>query len=336
MDSLTQIVLGGAVGELVLGKKVGNKAILWGAIAGTIPDLDVVASFFVDRLRANEVHRGFSHSIVFAILFAPIFGWIISKIYKNLKEVDWKDWSKLMFWGLFTHPLLDIHTTWGTQLLWPLEYKFAFKNIFVVDPLYTLPFLVCLILVMRSTRGSDKRRKYNRLGLLLSSGYLLITFGLKAYAHSQFENSLNKQRIAFQELSTKPAPFNTILWSANVKTENQFLIGYYSLLDQNNDILFTGFDKNYHLANQIRQEDKFKRLEKLTQGWYTLEQFGDTIRFNDLRFGQDGIDADANQFIFCYDLYYQNNELIVEERPREFNGGMMEMMGKLINRIGGK
>jgi len=44
MDSLTQIVLGAAVGEAVLGKKVGNKAMLYGAIAGTIPDLDVVAN----------------------------------------------------------------------------------------------------------------------------------------------------------------------------------------------------------------------------------------------------------------------------------------------------
>ena len=43
MDSLTQIVLGAAVGEAVLGKKVGNRAMLWGAVAGTIPDLDVGA-----------------------------------------------------------------------------------------------------------------------------------------------------------------------------------------------------------------------------------------------------------------------------------------------------
>jgi len=62
MDSLTQIVLGAAVGEVVLGKKVGNKAMLWGAIAGTIPDLDVYQSLFFDSLRANELHRGFSHS----------------------------------------------------------------------------------------------------------------------------------------------------------------------------------------------------------------------------------------------------------------------------------
>ena len=40
MDSLTQIALGAAVGEAVLGKEVGNRAALWGAICGTIPDLE--------------------------------------------------------------------------------------------------------------------------------------------------------------------------------------------------------------------------------------------------------------------------------------------------------
>jgi len=42
MDSITQIVLGAAVGDAVLGKKIGNRAMVWGAIAGTIPDLDVL------------------------------------------------------------------------------------------------------------------------------------------------------------------------------------------------------------------------------------------------------------------------------------------------------
>ena len=41
MDLLTHIVLGAACGKIVLGKKVGNKALLFGAIGGTIKDLDV-------------------------------------------------------------------------------------------------------------------------------------------------------------------------------------------------------------------------------------------------------------------------------------------------------
>ena len=113
MDSLTQIVLGASVGEVVLGKKVGNKAMLYGAIAGTIPDLDVLSRYFVDTVTYTEWHRGFSHSILFSLLFAPIFGWLISKIEKN-SGVSWQEWSKLMFWGLFTHPILDSFTTWGS------------------------------------------------------------------------------------------------------------------------------------------------------------------------------------------------------------------------------
>ena len=80
MDSLTQIVLGAAVGEAVLGRKVGNKALLYGAIAGTIPDLDVISRSFVDTVTALEFHRGFTHSIVFSVLFAPVFGWLVSRL----------------------------------------------------------------------------------------------------------------------------------------------------------------------------------------------------------------------------------------------------------------
>ncbi|MBL6875624.1 MAG: metal-dependent hydrolase, partial [Chitinophagales bacterium] len=50
MDSITQIILGAAAGEAVLGKKIGNRAMLWGALAGTIPDLDVLGGFFLSSI----------------------------------------------------------------------------------------------------------------------------------------------------------------------------------------------------------------------------------------------------------------------------------------------
>ena len=85
MDLVTQMVLGASVGEATLGKKVGNKGILWGTVAGLIPDLDVTASLFTDTLTSIELHRGFSHSILFSLLLAPLLGWLISKINKNDK-----------------------------------------------------------------------------------------------------------------------------------------------------------------------------------------------------------------------------------------------------------
>src|SRR5690606_30258481 len=140
MDSLTQIVLGAAVGEAVLGKKIGNKAMLYGANAGTIPDLDTFTSYATATVSALEIHRGCTHSILFSVVFVPIFGWLVSRYEKR---ANFKDWSWLFFWEFLTHPLLDAHTTWGTQLFWPFDLRLAYKNIFVIDPLYTLPFLIC-------------------------------------------------------------------------------------------------------------------------------------------------------------------------------------------------
>ncbi|MEL6720005.1 MAG: metal-dependent hydrolase, partial [Bacteroidota bacterium] len=92
MDSLTQIVLGAAVGEVVLGKKVGNKAMVWGAIAGTIPDLDIFANFVTDNISATAFHRGITHSIPFAIIAPFVLGWILHQIYSDRPRNDKKWW----------------------------------------------------------------------------------------------------------------------------------------------------------------------------------------------------------------------------------------------------
>ena len=314
MDSLTQIVLGAAVGEAVLGKKIGNKAMLYGAIAGTIPDLDIFASYFTDTVTALEIHRGFSHSIFFSVLFAPIFGWLISKVERR-SIASWKDWSLLMFWGLFTHPILDSFTTWGTQLFWPFEIRLAFKNIFVIDPLYTLPFLIFLILAMRAERGSQRRRKMNNLGLIISSIYLIISIGLKGITYSKFEETLEKQKISYLQIQTKPAPFNTILWTANVEIEDAYLIGNYSLFDTK-PILFKLYPKNHELLGAMKSEDKVKRLIAISNGWYTISQKEDQLYFNNLQFGVLDFNAEIPNFVFSYRLIQENDEMLIEEVKR--------------------
>ncbi|MBC6993767.1 metal-dependent hydrolase [Neolewinella lacunae] len=81
MDSLTQIILGAAVGEATLGRKVGNRAMLWGGIAGTLPDLDVLANAVSDPMSALAYHRAFTHSLLFAVLAAPLLGLAIHRLY---------------------------------------------------------------------------------------------------------------------------------------------------------------------------------------------------------------------------------------------------------------
>jgi inner membrane protein len=45
----------------------------------------------------------------------------------------------------------------------------------VIDPLYTVPFLICVITVMFLRRTSSRRRIINRVGIGLSTAYLSLT-----------------------------------------------------------------------------------------------------------------------------------------------------------------
>lgn len=330
MDSLTQIVLGAAVGEAVLGKKIGNKAMVLGAIAGTIPDLDVAAGFFTDTVSALEIHRGFSHSIVFAVVFGFLFAWMLSRWDKraNLKEWFW-------FWFLcfVTHPLLDAHTTWGTQLFWPFETRLAYKNIFVIDPLYTLPFLIFLILAMLQKRGSLKRRRFNNLGLIVSSAYMVLTLILKGITYHKFQNELADQNIEYIGLQNKPSPFNTIMWTANVETEDSFLIGNYSFLDTQ-PVAFHVHPKNHEALGNLINEDKIQRLINVAEGWYTITERDGQLLFNDLRFGLMSVDPDTDKYAFSYILEIEDGELNIIEEPKD-RSDAKKLLSDLWKRIGG-
>lgn len=83
MDSVSQITLGAAIGEIVLGRKLGNKAMFWGAVGGTIPDLDIITKPFFTEIQSLAFHRGISHSILFAVLFGLGFGWLIHRLYEG-------------------------------------------------------------------------------------------------------------------------------------------------------------------------------------------------------------------------------------------------------------
>ncbi|WP_430908156.1 metal-dependent hydrolase [Maribacter sp. 2-571] len=332
MDSLTQIVLGASVGEAVLGKKVGNKAIWYGAIAGTIPDLDVLVNYVTDTVTAIEWHRGFSHSLVFSVLFAPVFGWLVWKLHRG-REASWKDWSWLFFWGLFTHPVLDAFTTWGTQLFWPFKTRLAFQNIFVIDPLYTLPFLTFLLLAMCYKRTTEKRRTYNRLGLVVSSAYLLLTLLLKGIAYAKFTDSLTEQGIAYQQIDTRPTPMNTLLWTANIEAGDAYLIGNYSFFDSK-PIHFTAYPKNHQLLGDLKTNDNVNRLITIAEGWYTISKREDRLYFNDLRFGLLSIDPKETQFVFSYELRPTATGITVMETPK-YDTDAKRLLSSLWKRIWG-
>jgi len=332
LDSLTQIVLGAAVGEATLGKKVGNKALMYGAIAGTIPDLDVFFGNLTDTITAIEWHRGFSHSIVFCLILSPVLGWLVDKLERKA-NLGWKRWSFLFFWCLFTHPLLDAFTTWGTQLFWPLDYKIALNSIFVIDPFYTLPLLIFCIIILFKPKGSKSRRKLNRFSLLFSTFYLITTLVVKFMVNSKFESALKEQQIEYSQLSTRPAPFSILLWNANIDTKDSYLIGDFSFFDTQ-PIQFKAYPKNRSASADLETYRNVQRLIDISEGWYIIENKEGQWIFNDLRFGLIPRKNAEPYFAFSYKLENVDGEIKATEVEKTREDASF-ILKTLLNRIQG-
>lgn len=311
MDSLTQIVLGASVGEAVLGKKVGNKALLWGAIAGTIPDLDVIFARG-DAITEIVVHRGYSHSIVFAIAMAPLLGWLVHRLYLKQNEASLWDWTRLFFWAIFTHPLLDCLTTYGTQLFLPFsDYRVSIASVFVVDLFYTLPFLICVVIVLFVSREKFLlRRKINRLGLIISSAYLVLGVINKMRATEVFENSLHSQTHKMELRFVGTTPLNIVLWYGVAETDSAFHIGYHSFFSHTNAVEWVNYPKRHDLIYDINEEYGVDRLKWFSDDLYLVRQAGqDTLNFYSLKFGRTSfVNASAEgSFAFYFQIIGKQN-----------------------------
>ncbi|WP_420552383.1 metal-dependent hydrolase [Tenacibaculum aiptasiae] len=313
MDSLTQIVLGAACGEIALGKKIGNKALLFGAIGGTIPDLDVFIGgwLYGNEIDAMAFHRGFMHSILFSIFGSFLFGWITFKLYDKGKRegtTTLKNWIWLFFLSIFTHPLLDSFTPYGTQLFLPFsDYRVAFNNISVVDPLYTLPFLLCLIVAMFYNRKRTRRRVWVKAGIYISSAYMLFTIGNKIYMDSVFKKSFDRADISYSRFSTQPTIMNNVLWYGIAETENDYKVGFYSLLDKKSELdTILTIPKNRDLLD-VNHKD-IKVLTWFSNGYYNLVPMDSSknIQYLDLRYPLLNPN-NSETSMFRFELMKENN-----------------------------
>lgn len=336
MDSLTHIVLGAAIGEAVLGKKIGRKAMLWGALADTIPDFDVFASCCTSPAQQLLVHRGITHSFFFILIMAPLLGWLWSKWFKK-SEVPMKSWALLFFLGMFTHVLLDSLTSYGTGWFEPFSaYRVSFNTIFVADPFYTLPFLICLIIALIAKNGTPRRVKWNKIGLWISSLYLVFTIINKWHVHGIMKSSFDAKKLQADDFVSTPTPLNNFLWMAYSHDSKGTWIGYYSVFDKNDDVDFYRVDRNDSLLNPFEGDPSLKILKQFSKGHYVITLQDSLVCFNDVRFGQmAGWDHSDASFPFSYTLNRNADNSTALNRGK-FKTSMGEAFNSLIIRVKGK
>ncbi|MCU0956585.1 MAG: metal-dependent hydrolase [Hydrogenophaga sp.] len=297
MDSLTQIALGSAVAVAVMGRRTAAwKAALWGGVAGTLPDLDA----FIDHGDAilNMVrHRAESHSLLFLTLFSPLLAWVVSRLHGGGERGLFLRWWLALWLVLFTHPLLDAMTVYGTQLLQPLtDHPFGVGSLFIIDPAYTLPLLVGVIAALALRRNGHGLR-WNHWGLLISTAYLGWSVAAQQVATQVARESLREQGVQAERLLVTPAPFNTVLWRLVAITPTHYHEGYYSLLDPRPAVRWTSHDRGPGLIARHGQAEPVARIAAFSHGFYRLRETPDgRLQVTDLRMGQDP------DFVFNFDV----------------------------------
>lgn len=303
MDSLTQITLGAAVGEAVAGREARGKAPLWGAFFGTFPDLDVLANPFLTEAQSLLFHRGPSHSLLLALLLAPLAGWALARFHQD--GPSWRRWSMLVGTVLLTHIGLDCLTVYGTQIFWPFtRTPVIVSTIFIIDPLYTVPLAAGLLTALWWTPTARARRLANYAGLALSSAYLLVTIGNKLHVEHVFETALQSQNRPAEQVLTKPTAFNNLLWMGITEAEDGFYVGYYSLLDDDQSVAFRYVPKRHDLLGDAADNPFVNRLRWFSKGYFIVRRAPDgALTVQDLRFGRNdlGLTADG-QYVFTFHL----------------------------------
>lgn len=408
MDSLTQIVLGAAVGELVAGKKLGNRAMIWGAVAGTIPDFDVFAGQVADPITNLAFHRCVTHSLYYAVLASPVVAWMTKPLYpedgkpkldylwkvwlpgllaitaliavgsflsptplhgvwtysavvalvtvtfpflvwgfrqlkprKSIPNVPFKTWFWLFFLCIGTHPLLDCFTTYGTQLLQPFDdLRIAWNTISVVDPMYTLPFLILMLVASRMLRTSVWRRRLTWLGLGVSSAYLAFTCFHLIKVRAQVAEDLAAANVEYERFVAVPTIFQNVLWSITIDQGDTLRVGNLGLLDDPFQLSLkhlTPYPQNDHLLEPAEGERAVEVIRWFSDGLYIVKQErGDTLGVYDLRFGV--LPVEGAQPIFGFELFprKEGEEWGIEQAPFRDEVDMGEMFGKLWERVKGR
>ncbi|PIE25327.1 MAG: hydrolase [Planctomycetota bacterium] len=282
MDSLTQIALGAAVGHAVLGRKLGRRALVYGALLGTLPDLDVLVPMG-GAIENFTYHRGASHSWLVHSAVAPLFAWGLARLHRA-REISLGRWICFVWSILFTHALLDVFTVYGTQVFWPLTTApLALGSIFIIDPLYTLPLLVGCVLAWRRKLAPGATRGV-AVGLILSTLYLLWSLGAQRLVLSEAQASLAARGLPRLQVLATPAFFNTLLWRLVTIDGERYFEGFYSLVD-GAPVEWHERPREASLVAPLASEWSLQRLQWFTHGFWAVEHEGDDLVLVDLRMG---------------------------------------------------
>jgi inner membrane protein len=297
VDWITQAALGAATGELMLGKRLGKRALVWGALCGLLPGLEVLLFPLLDRARELAVSRGLGHSLI----LMPLASWWIARglarLWKPEKITHGEAWRFLLVVAS-VHLTADCLGTRGAALGWPFStHRVTFGVLPPVDFLFSGPLLIALLWIaflpdskVKKSRSKKptplpKRAKILRWGLAISSCYLMLAVGMKKIASTGFEADLARRGTPFTRRIESPTPFNTLLWRSVVDLNDHFRVGYRSVFEpRDSPVRWTIYPKNPAALEKVADARETKTLVAITDGWWIARPNVKGAWLGDMRF----------------------------------------------------
>lgn len=294
MDTPTQIVLGAAVGQALYSHRLGRRAVGWGALAGLLPDLDMIVSASLGAWGEYHCHRGPTHSLFFGLVVGPLLGYVVWRWTRRKSGSGDPSlrgaWIGLFLAAILTHPLLDIFTAYGTQLLWPLtNHRFALNGIGIIDPAYTGVILAALVVGWRKRHTLRIGRRAAAAALALTTAYLLLGFGLNMRAEAVVRGHLEAEGVRDARVRCYPTLLQLLLRRVVVRRPGEIRIGTYTFLDPNTIAWRRFIPEKHPLADTVLETPLGQAFQWFSMGQYTArvsrESGGFLVELDDLRYG---------------------------------------------------
>lgn len=329
MDSITQAALGAGICGAMLGRYHGRKAIVAGAVLGTLPDLDVLIRY-ADPVSAMIHHRGFSHSLfvltlLSVVLTALVRRWRPSPHY-GTQRLFWAIWLVLI-----THPLLDAFTAYGTQLLWPLRpTPSAWSTLFIIDPFFTTPLTLAVLVALIAGPGPGKVRAIQwTLGWCCI--YLSASVAFKTIVEARVREALTSDGVQVQAVFSTPQPFNILLWRVVARgSDDHYYESTTSILDTPPP-QWLRQPLNSHLPDSLPPSPQLDGLRWFSGNWLRYDDVEGHLVVSDLRMG---LGAGFYSFRFLFGRRSSATEEWTPELPQFWPGkrGLSELKA-VLNRV---
>lgn len=335
MDSLTHIALGACIGEAFFEKGFGKKAMIWGALAQSIPDIDFVAAFWLNPAENLLAHRGITHSLLFAILIVPAFAFTANAVHRP-HNISLKKWLLFFAVEVCVHLFIDGFNNYGVGWFEPfMHQRYSFNAIYVADPFFSIWPAIALVVLILSNSHSDKRKFWWKFGVIIPFIYLAYCSFNKVKIDKEVNEIFATQQVSHDDYFTTPAPLQNWLWFVVAGNDSGYHVGFRSVFDSKKQIHFQYFPRNDSLLKQATDDDDIKMLLRFSQHHYTMEKWNDTLVFNDLRFGQIvGWQNPREKFVFHYFLKPGADNKYVVQRGR-FAKWDWQVVKSFIHRIEG-